>query len=207
MIKKHKRLFIFLFFLLTSTIILLFTSKCSPLYPFNDWVDINAFFTVGKSITRGIIPYRDIFEQKGPILYFLFTLGYLISHKSFIGIFIFEIINFVCLSYLIYKIANLYIKEKTSLLIVPIMLTIIATCASFVHGGSAEEFSLCLYILPLYYFLKHFKKQELTNKELLILGIGSSILLQTKYTLLGIYIGFCIALLIDIHPFWVYNIE
>lgn len=197
MIKKHKRLFIFLFFLLTSTIILLFTSKCSPLYPFNDWVDINAFFTVGKSITRGILPYRDIFEQKGPILYFLFTLGYLISHKSFIGIFIFEIINFVCLSYLIYKIANLYIKEKSSLLIVPIMLTIIATCSSFVHGGSAEEFSLCLYILPLYYFLKHFKKQELTNKELLILGIGSSIILQTKYTLLGIYIGFCIALLID----------
>ena len=73
MIKKHKRLFIFLFFLLTSTIILLFTSKCSPLYPFNDWVDINAFFTVGKSITRGILPYRDIFEQKGPILYFLFN--------------------------------------------------------------------------------------------------------------------------------------
>jgi len=83
---------IILYCFLVSFIILLFTSKCSFLYPFNDWVDANAFFTVGKSMMNGIVPYRDLFEQKGLLLYFIYGVGYLISNTTFIGIFILEII-------------------------------------------------------------------------------------------------------------------
>ena len=38
-------------------------SKSSPLYPMNDWVDANCFFTVGRSMLSGKVLYRDIFEQ------------------------------------------------------------------------------------------------------------------------------------------------
>ena len=88
----NKKWFCLLFCFVVSSLIILFTSKCSPLYPFNDWVDANAFFTTGQGIFNGIVPYRDLFEQKGLLLYFIYGIGYLISHTSFIGIYFFEVI-------------------------------------------------------------------------------------------------------------------
>ena len=37
-------------------------STCSPLYPFNPWDDANCFFTLGRGITHGLVPYRDLAE-------------------------------------------------------------------------------------------------------------------------------------------------
>ena len=66
-------------------------SLSSPLYPFNDWVDANCFFTVGKSMLYGIVPYRDLYEQKGPLLYALYALCYPISHRTFLGGWLLEV--------------------------------------------------------------------------------------------------------------------
>ena len=57
-------------------------SLSSPLYAFNTWVDANCFMTVGKSMLYGLVPYRDLYEQKGPLLYALYALCYLVSHRS-----------------------------------------------------------------------------------------------------------------------------
>ena len=77
--------------LFLSILFLLICTKSSPLYPFNDWVDSNAFFTMGKGMINGKVLYRDLFEQKGPLLYFIHGLSYLISNKTFLGVFIFEV--------------------------------------------------------------------------------------------------------------------
>lgn len=57
-----------------STITMMVTSKNSPLFIQNDWVDLNAFLTMGKGWAHGLVPYKDLFEQKGPALYFIFNL-------------------------------------------------------------------------------------------------------------------------------------
>ena len=54
---------ILLFLLFLAFIFITICSKSSPLYPFNDWVDANCFFTVGKSIVNGKTLYLDIFEK------------------------------------------------------------------------------------------------------------------------------------------------
>lgn len=78
---------------------LLICTKSSPLYSLNDWVDSNAFFTMGKGIINGKIPYKDLFEQKGPLLYFIHGISYIISNKTFIGVFILEVLSFINLDY------------------------------------------------------------------------------------------------------------
>ena len=70
---KNKKIIIF--FGLMAILILLFTSKYSILYPFNDWQDSNSFLTVARSMLDGKILYKDIIEQKGPILYLIYILG------------------------------------------------------------------------------------------------------------------------------------
>ena len=180
-----------------SFVILMLTSKNSFLYPFNDWVDANAFFTVGKSMMHGIIPYKDLFEQKGPFLYLIYGLGSLISFKSFLGVFILEVLFWTIALIFLYKILKMFLSTKSSLLILPIFMSIITTTNAFTHGGSAEEFCVPFFFITLYYFIKHFKVRELTKKEMFINGIMAGLILLTKYTLLGFWFGFTLSIFID----------
>lgn len=180
-----------------SFVILLLTSKNSFLYPFNDWVDANAFFTVGKSMVHGIVPYRDLFEQKGPLLYLIYGIGSLISFKSFFGIFVIEVFFWTISLIVLYKILRMFLSFKSSFLILPIFMSIIATSNAFSHGGSAEELCAPFFFITLYYFIKHFKVKELNKKEMLLSGIMAGFILLIKYTLLGFWISFTIAIFID----------
>ena len=69
-------------------------SRSSFIYLFNNWDDSNSYFTMGKMMMNGGVIYRDLFDQKGPLLYFIYGLGYLLSHTSFSGVFLIEIISF-----------------------------------------------------------------------------------------------------------------
>ncbi len=186
------------FCFIVSLIILSLTSKCSFFYPFNDWVDANAFFTVGKAMFNNVVPYRDIFEQKGIFLYFIYGLGYLISNTSFLGVFVFELLFFTTSMYYCFKIVNLFLPKIYAYTIIPLYATFICTSLSFVHGGGAEEFCLPFMAITLYYFLDHFKNGEITYKRLFIAGFLAGLVLLTKYTLLGFWFGFMAIIFFDL---------
>lgn len=88
--------------LVASIFTLLICSKNSPLYPYNDWVDGNAFFTMGKGMFNGKVPYKDLFEQKGPLLYLIYGIGYLISHDTFLGVYLLEVISYTIFGYFLF---------------------------------------------------------------------------------------------------------
>ena len=71
--------------LLLSAAFLLICSKSSPLYPMNDWVDVHCFLTLGNGMLHGKVPYVDLYEQKGPVLYFIYAIVALFNQKSFWG--------------------------------------------------------------------------------------------------------------------------
>ena len=194
---KNKNYKYYLYCLLLSSIIILFTSKCSYLYKFNDWVDANAFFTVGKSMMNGVIPYRDLFEQKGLILYIIYGIGYLLSNTTFHGIFIIEVISFSIFLYYAYKIIDLYFDKKYAIIMLPIISILITTSRVFIKGGSCEELTLPFLMVSLYYFIKHFKEKELSTKEIIINGIMSGIVFMMKYSIVGLFIGFVLCIFID----------
>lgn len=190
-IKNNKdKLISIIFCLIVSFIILSFTSKCSFLYPFNDWVDANAFFTVGKAMVNGIVPYLDIFEQKGLLLYLIYGIGYLISNTSFIGIFILEVISWTISLYYIDKIISLYLDKKWSFVIIPLFMMFVCTSRAFTHGGSAEEFCLVFLSITLYYFLSFFKTSNISYKRLFLSGLCAGCVLLIKYTILGFWFAF-----------------
>ena len=178
-------------------IILLLTSKNSFLYPLNDWVDENAFFTMGKSLMNGVVPYRDLYEQKGPLLYLIFGIGYLISNTSFLGVFILEVVSWVIAMIFFYKIIILFLSKRSANIIIPIFVSLLSTTYAFAHGGSAEEFCMPFFFITLYYFIKHFKVKKLNILEMLINGIMAGCVLLIKYTLLGFWIGFTLVIFVD----------
>ena len=123
-----------------ATVTLTVVSTCSPLYPFNPWNDINCFFTVGRGITHGMVPYRDLYEQKGPLLYFIYALAALISEKSFTGAWIIECIMASVFAIFSWKTVKLFTEPpKYAVMLMPVLIGITYTLRMFNYGGNAEE--------------------------------------------------------------------
>ena len=181
---------VFLWCAATAFLLLLLCSRSSFLYPCNDWNDANSYFTMGKGMMNGQVIYRDLYDQKGPYLYLLYGLAYLISQDSFQGVFLMEIIAVGAFLFSCHKILCLYVNCKTSCLLLPILGTSILSSKSFYWGGAAEEFCLPLLGFSLFFSIRHFKEhadQAPNIKMILINGIMAGIIMQVKYTLLGFY--------------------
>jgi hypothetical protein len=191
----RRRLLIYSF--LVSFVMLAVCSKSSFLYPFNDWVDSNCFFTVGKGMMQGRVVYRDLFEQKGVLLYFLHGLAYLVSHTTFIGVYAIEVIAGTAYLYYAAKTAALFVDEKWTYVIVPALAALVYSSASFAHGDSAEELCLPLMMAGFYMLLRFFKDQTtLTPKVMIACGALAGGVLWIKYTMLGWWLGFMIAVFV-----------
>lgn len=182
---------IYLYCLSISFLFLMISSKCSFLYPFNDWMDANCFFTIGKSLLKGKIFYVDFFDQKGPLLFLYHTIAAIISYKSFIGIFIIEVFSFSIFLWYAYKLCQLFLTTKLSLFILPILSFIILTLPSFSHGDSAEEFCLPFLMYSLYHLVSFLKREQIpTYKTIFMNGVTAGFVATIKYTMLGFWFAF-----------------
>ena len=69
--------------------IMLFSAGSSPVVN-SMGTDSSVFFTIGRSMLSGKVPYRDLFDHKGWYVYFFNYLGACLSSKTTIGLFIIE---------------------------------------------------------------------------------------------------------------------
>lgn len=186
----YKNAAVFFFCTLAAFLLLMICSRSSFLYPCNDWNDANSYFTMGKSMMNGQVIYRDLYDQKGPYLYLLYGLAYLMHHTSFAGVFVLEIIAVAIFFFFCYKILRLYCSGPISCFLLPVLGAAVLSSKSFYWGGAAEEFCLPLLGGSLYCTIKYFKEQYPQNpclKMLFLNGICAGIIMQVKYTMLGFY--------------------
>ena len=187
-----------LFCTVISTVLLAVCSKSSPLYPFNDWVDSNIFFTVGKGMMEGKVLYRDIYDQKGPLLFFVHGLAYLFSHRSFLGVYLIEVICFSLFLLGVYRLMRLYTDEMVWWSI-PVIGAVVVVSDSFCHGDSAEELCLPIFIWSFYALLRYFRlvyPEPASRKMLLLHGVLAGCLLWVKFTFLGFHFAWMVSILI-----------
>ena len=193
---RHRLL---LYCFITSAIILAICSKSSFLYPFNDWVDANCYFTVGKGMMNGLVPYRDLVEQKGILIYFLHGIGTLVSNTTFIGVYFIEVIAGTAYLYYAAKTAALFVHEKWAYIIAPVLAAFVYSSTSFAHGDSAEELCLPLLTFGLYWLFLFFKnRDDLSPKMLIVNGVMAGCVLWIKYTMLGFFLGWMLAVFVGL---------
>ncbi len=182
-----------LFYSFIATIFLLLASTCSPLYAFNDWVDSNSFFTMGKGMVHGLVPYRDLFEQKGPLLYLIHAFSFLISNTTFLGVFIFEAASLTAALFFAAKIAKLFLPGFYVYFIIPVLAYFSVVNPNFEAGDSAEEFCYAVIMAVLYIMVKYYRDvypKPLSDNSALLAGIAAGLVFMVKYTMLGYWIGF-----------------
>ena len=189
--QKRTDMYRTLYFMVAAIAILMFATRSSFLYPCNNWDDANSYFSVGKSIFHGKLPYRDVFDQKGILLYFLYGICYLISHTTFKGVFLMECILAVFDLWGAYRILGLYVKKTTAMVLAPLPLALVMSSYSFYWGGSAEEICLPFLTWGLYLGLRYFKEdypdKAMDSRTLLVTGVLAGVVANIKFTVLGFF--------------------
>lgn len=165
-------------------------SRCSFLYDFNDWVDVNYFFTVGKSMMNGMVLYRDIYEQKGPLVYFIYGVAYLFSNKTFYAVYVIEVLSGAIFLFYSFKCVLLYcetmqVEDHFVWMSLPIYAGLVYSSISFYNGGSVEELVMPMQAVGLYWLLLYIKTEYISIKKIFFAGVMAGCIFGMKFTLLG----------------------
>lgn len=170
-------------------VIVTLSTTCSFLYKYHSWGDSNIFFTIGKSMLSGVMPYRDLFDQKGPIVFMMHALAALISYKSFFGVYVLQLINGFVFLVFVYK-TNCLLFKKNNYLNTVLLVVLTYTSIAYSVGDSVEEFSLAIIMYAIYVAVKHCLNETVPSKlEFIMIGITSGLIFWMKYTIIGFYLG------------------
>ena len=170
-------------------------SRSSFFYPLNNWGDAQCFFTVGKSMVRGQVLYRDIFDHKGPLLYFLHGLASFVQRDGFLGVFVLEVLAAAVFLWFCRKILLLYQAGALSWAVLPLILAVCFSSSSFQMGDSAEELCLPLFAASLYTGLRVLRKKELLGfGEAVVQGLVCGAVFWIKFNLCGFWAAFGLVL-------------
>jgi hypothetical protein len=180
-ITQEKNILIVLFFY--AFLLIFFCSKMSPLYPINEWSDINLYFNIGKMINAGKVLYTEAFDHKGPLIFFIYAIGAKITASSFFGMYLIESIGWAVMILFAYLTARLYVDKIYAFIVALLFPVLMLSHTS--QGGSAEEFVAIAQVVSLYFFIRYFKDGTSVHKpkHMLIHGLMSAIALLIKINL------------------------
>jgi len=180
---------------LASTALLMLCSMCSPRYPLNIWDDANCLMTVGRAMKHGAVLYRDIYEQKGPLLYLIHMLAACVTEERFFGVFLFEIASLTVTLVSAYRIIEQRADEWLALGGTVLFGACVLISRAFSRGDSAEEFCLPFLMTALRVLLDahEFHDEPLGLRTMLLCGVMAGCVATIKYTALGLFVGLCIA--------------
>lgn len=185
--------FIIIFFLLLFSFIICMKSPINPFAAHGtSWVDSSVFKYIGGRMAKGDVPYRDMFDHKGPIIYFLNMLGYYIAPNR--GIWVIEFI-FMFFSLLgSYKVVRLFCNVGCSLFIVMIPMSLIF---SYFEGGNlVEEYAMPFQIWATYIYMEYLLNDRITNIRVVLCGIFFACVLLLRPNMISVWIVFSIAVLL-----------
>lgn len=130
-----------------------YTSPLNPYYGYDSAV----FMIMGKGILAGKVPYIDLFDHKGPILYFINALGFQICNGKR-GIFLLQCLFFVFSLVFYYKTAILISDKKRTFIALASYMFLYT--AMIYEGDMSEEWSLLFIVITLYLAAVRFTKKD-----------------------------------------------
>ena len=198
--------------LLLAFLVVTVCSCFSPLYATNTWCSPACYHTVGKSLWSGLLPYRDLYEHKGPLIYALYSVATLVSYKSFFGMYLLSI----PFAFFFFLFSRKTLKLLTDRAIDPWFIVVgagIYCTTSYLCGGSVEELFLPFLAYALYVAIQYIVKTAavdmkssaldgndgvsgLTRRQCFFLGLGMAVVFWTKFNIMAFYIALTVFLFV-----------
>ena len=140
-------------------------STFSPIYRYNFGPDEICYRIVSLGWLQGKIPYRDLFDHKGPLTYLVYALGFLISGKANWGVWVI----FSCITcgifVLIYKSMRVFRETKPSLIGTLLLLSLffLKKDPLFSSASQPDHIILLLLMIQEYLVLRCLKRYKETK--------------------------------------------
>ena len=158
--------------------------------------DCGIFSYIAFAMQKGRVLYKETWDNKGPLLYFIYYIGFLINSKY--GVYLLELISIFISVLFGYKTIKL-ITDKKLYSIIGIIYTFSVWGVTFEGGTFSESFALPLMFIGIYLFTKKiFKGQKLKNLEIVILGILTALIASLRLNMLAIFLALFIVIGIDL---------
>lgn len=195
--KNPPELMRYLFFTGIVTFVLFFISPDSYFNDIHSRCDSAWFFMCGKAWMNGLVPYVDFSDSKGPLLWLIYGLGYLISPTNYLGVFWITCFWYGLTLYFTYKTADIFLKDPLKSSVCATLMTLAFFNPWFHNEIRAEDFSQLFMVLSLYE-MSLIVWTDCPNKNLrfLILGACFSALLLIKFNIAAMQVFMIFAALI-----------
>ncbi|MCR5848947.1 MAG: glycosyltransferase family 39 protein [Lachnospiraceae bacterium] len=171
--------------------LLFFSGSTSPLSGNFYCLDSAFFQGVGKLMNSGYVMYRDIFDEKGPFMFFIEALGY--SFGGRYGVFFIQILFMSASIVMLKKCVDVARTEnKIFVFITALMLFFINLSFSFDCGNLSEEYALPFLFFTLYIHIRSNRDNDIKKIYMYIMGAGFGIIAFTRVTN-AVFICVCMA--------------
>ena len=139
--------------------------------------DGGIFLYVGSLILKGRIPYLDVWENKGPLVFYINALGLFLTHGSRWGVWLLEFLFFFGAGYISYTLIKRMMGTIPALVGTFIWIT---AAGNVLQGGNfSEEYSLLFSFIAALFYLKSLEQPGHKLYSLLIgVSLGANILLR-----------------------------
>lgn len=183
-------------FALTICYQLILATSLSPL-GLHEGNDSLVFKHMALAMLQGKVPYLDLFDHKGPIVYFIDAFGLWLSSGRW-GLFLTYCLYIALTTYLWWLTARLFSKKHYA--VWPVAMGIAAYMIVNVEGNLTEEWSLLPISYGLYVFVKHFVTGKvIATREFFFVGVAMGIVTFLRMNNMA---AVCCAILF----YWVYHL-
>ena len=188
-LSKHKGVKSILPFFICFIIALLFSLNLSlsPIKNGSIGKDSAVFLFIGKMMYEGRIPYMNLFDHKGIVLYFIEYLGYLIGSGKEIGVWIIELLNIFTTTVVFYKICSLFTNKKSICFLSAFVILQFSSLSFFSGGNISEEYALPWISLTLFFVIKLFVTNSYKAWNVIVIGISFAIVLFLRVNMVGLW--------------------
>lgn len=139
--------------------------------------DGGIFLYIGSLILKGKIPYLDVWENKGPLVFYINALGLFLTNGSRWGVWLLEFLFLFCAGWIGYALIKRIMGVIPALIGTFIFIT---AAGNVLQGGNfSEEYSLLFSFVAAFFYLKSLEKPDNKFYGLLIgVSLGANILLR-----------------------------
>ena len=123
-----------------TAVVLMLLSIDSPLHDGYNRIDSAWFFMCGKAVMNGLTPYVDFTDSKGPLLWLVYGVGYLLSPRSYVGVWILSCLVYAGTLYYNCKTAQLLLGDERKALLVALLMPLAYFLPWFHYEMRAEDF-------------------------------------------------------------------
>ena len=147
-VSKRRYLFVAI---ITCIVMLICSAYDSPLFPLYNSSDSAIFMLIGKGITEGKLPYVDLFDHKGPVLFWIEAFGWRIAGRT--GVWLLETIGAIASVFLLIRICD----QLRSNWVFPVLGTAVVYLSYFGRGNLCENYSLPFILFCVFLTVRYFQ--------------------------------------------------